>query len=622
MFYSQCLLSRNGPLRAIWVAAYFHKKLKKEQIAQTDISSSVDEIVLNEYTVTYRVLGYLLLGVVRIYSKKVEYLFDDCQDCLVRINMYKKEKLPKESMCAPHSAITLPDTFALDAFDLEIVEDVTGRSDHVLEQDFSREKSKTNEQTLEEAWEIARNAYFLDKYQEEGTASFASSSHNAAIEDPPLSLAVDIGVRLSPSRSGSHASIEKLQNLQFLQEDYADLEMFSEADEPLTPSKQNMEMNNHEERIISMEMTPPGNENLLSVQLPQEEGCSDLEMSVEIDEPRTPSRQVDEMSSKKERQVKNLEIRLPGLGEPHDISKNHPVASPIDKCADKLSNILGYQGDATPEVVGVQTPARKDQGRRTRKRKVVWDDTAVLPNEVIKQSIYDSSSLVFKRRKAPVTALGTWRANTVPKLCQDFTKPLILGCSWLEDLFYKKKYKVQQVEADKASNNSTEKVHETQSKYSEQHVDMEESYVDPPPLASVGFVKCTTSRVSGENGAEFFSGSEAEEKAATEIPDLGLNLTDEEIGQHEDHQKSGELSVTTRKLAKYLSESFQSKKEQNEKEVLSLEPMLEGRTKRESAKLFYEILVLKTLDMINVKQEAPYDDIVLMPATLQTEKNL
>lgn len=97
-----------------------------------------DEIVLNEYTVTYRVLGYLLLGVVRIYSKKVEYLFDDCQDCLVRINMYKKEKLPKESMCAPHSAITLPDTFALDAFNLEIVEDVTGRSDHVLEQDFSR----------------------------------------------------------------------------------------------------------------------------------------------------------------------------------------------------------------------------------------------------------------------------------------------------------------------------------------------------------------------------------------------------------------------------------------------------------------------------------------------------
>ncbi|KAI3919553.1 hypothetical protein MKX01_018376 [Papaver californicum] len=621
MFYSQCLLSRNGPLRAIWVAAYFHKKLKKEQIAQTDISSSVDEIVLNEYTVTYRVLGYLLLGVVRIFSKKVEYLFDDCQDCLVRINMYKKDKLPKEAMCAPYSAITLPDTFALDAFDLEIVEDVTTRSNHVLEQDLSREKSTANEQTLEEAWEIARNAYFLDKYQEEGTASFASSSHNAPIEDPPLSLAVDIRVRLSPARSGSHASIEKLQNFQFLHEDYADLEMFSEADEPFTPSKQYIEMNNHEERITSMEMTPTGNENLLSIHLPQE-GCPDLEMSVEIDEPRTPSRQVDETSSKKERQVKNLEIRLPGPGEPHHNSKDRSIASPVDKSTDKLSNILDYQGDATPEVIGVQTPARKDQGRRTRKRKVLWDDIAVLPNEVIKQSIYDSSSLIFKRRKAPVTALGTWRAYTVPKLCQDFTKPLILGCTWLEDLFYQKKYMAQQVEADKGSSNSAEKVLETQSKYSEQHVDMEESYVDPSPLASAGLVECTTSRVSGKNGAEFFSGSEAEKTAATETLDLGLNLTDEEIGQHEEHQKSGELSVSTRKLAKYLSESFQSKKEQNEEEVLSLEPILEGRTRRESAKLFYEILVLKSMDMINAKQEAPYGDIEVMPATLQTEENI
>lgn len=89
------------------------------------LSSISDEIVLNEVTVTYRVLGYLLLGVVRIYSKKVEYLFDDCKAVLVKINMYAKDKLHKEAMCAPYNSITLPDTFELDAFDLEIVEDVS-----------------------------------------------------------------------------------------------------------------------------------------------------------------------------------------------------------------------------------------------------------------------------------------------------------------------------------------------------------------------------------------------------------------------------------------------------------------------------------------------------------------
>lgn len=42
MFYSQCLLSsKGGPLGAIWVAAYFFKKLKKAQVTETDISSSV-----------------------------------------------------------------------------------------------------------------------------------------------------------------------------------------------------------------------------------------------------------------------------------------------------------------------------------------------------------------------------------------------------------------------------------------------------------------------------------------------------------------------------------------------------------------------------------------------------
>lgn len=41
MFYSQCLLSKKGPLRNIWIAAHFHKKLKKEQVNLTNISSSV-----------------------------------------------------------------------------------------------------------------------------------------------------------------------------------------------------------------------------------------------------------------------------------------------------------------------------------------------------------------------------------------------------------------------------------------------------------------------------------------------------------------------------------------------------------------------------------------------------
>lgn len=49
---------------------------------------------------------------------------------------------------------------------------------------------------------------------------------------------------------------------------------------------------------------------------------------------------------------------------------------------------------------------------------------------IINGSSHDSSSLVFKCRKPPMDALGTWRAFTVPKLGlgQEFMKPFrILG---------------------------------------------------------------------------------------------------------------------------------------------------------------------------------------------------
>ncbi|OVA15402.1 Rad21/Rec8-like protein [Macleaya cordata] len=550
MFYSQCLLSRKGPLGAIWLAAYFHKKLKKDQIAQTDISSSVDEIVLNEVTVTYRVLGYLLLGVVRIYSKKVEYLFDDCKDVLIKINTYavtKKDKLPMEAMCAPYSSITLPDKFELDAFDLEIVEEV------------SRGTLKTRKPiTLKEAWEVARNDYSLDKYhEEEGTTCFASSTAYTPDEDAPLPHTMHIDTRVSPSQSGSEASMEKLQSVQLPQKQCPDLEIFPEADEPLTPGTKFDEMYNHDERIKFMDMTPPG------------------------------------------------------PGEPHVLSEGHPVASTVDRTPDnsKLPYSSGQQGDVTPEFMVIPTPARKEQSRRSRKRKHLFDDVIVLSNDVVRRTLHDSSSLVCKRRKAPETVLDAWRASTFSKLRQDFLKPLILGSSWLGDLFYRKNFKTQeQIEADKGSIKSRVEVFETHCIDSEQRAALEESSVDH--LASVGLVKCATSK-SDKMGAKISVESVGEELSA-ETPDLGLNLMDEETGLHEEHQNRDEWSIRTRTVAKNLSKRFQTKKEQNEKEVLNLAPVLEGKTKKESARLFYELLVLKSLDVIDVKQESPYGDILVL----------
>lgn len=100
-------------------------------IFQTSSNTTIyfsDKILLDEVpVVTYRILAYLLLGIVRIYSKKVEYLFHDCNDVLSEVRHFitsKKCDANIEIMCAPYSSITVPERFELDAFDLEIIENL------------------------------------------------------------------------------------------------------------------------------------------------------------------------------------------------------------------------------------------------------------------------------------------------------------------------------------------------------------------------------------------------------------------------------------------------------------------------------------------------------------------
>lgn len=90
---------------------------------------NTDTILQDEFdVVTYRVLAFLLLGVVRVFSKKVDYLFNDCNEVLLKIRDFmvtNKDTTQLETLCAPYSSITVPERFELDAFDLEILEDAT-----------------------------------------------------------------------------------------------------------------------------------------------------------------------------------------------------------------------------------------------------------------------------------------------------------------------------------------------------------------------------------------------------------------------------------------------------------------------------------------------------------------
>ncbi|KAG0229422.1 sister chromatid cohesion protein 1 [Actinomortierella wolfii] len=125
MFYSEAILAKKGPLAKVWLAAHWERKLSKNQLLQTDLSNSVDAIMgADQAPMALRLSGQLLLGVARIYSRKAKYLQEDCNEALVKIKVAfraaEDDQLDKvgrglndvataEQARAAFNAITVPD---------------------------------------------------------------------------------------------------------------------------------------------------------------------------------------------------------------------------------------------------------------------------------------------------------------------------------------------------------------------------------------------------------------------------------------------------------------------------------------------------------------------------------
>jgi len=71
MFYEHIILAKKGPLARIWLAAHWDKKITKAHVFETNIEKSVEGILQPKVKLALRTSGHLLLGVVRIYSRKV-----------------------------------------------------------------------------------------------------------------------------------------------------------------------------------------------------------------------------------------------------------------------------------------------------------------------------------------------------------------------------------------------------------------------------------------------------------------------------------------------------------------------------------------------------------------------
>ncbi|KAL8142743.1 hypothetical protein V2J09_015775 [Rumex salicifolius] len=707
MFQSQYFLSKKGPLASIWVAAYCLKRLHRDQIVQTDIPSSVDKILIDEWpTVSYRILAYLLLGVVRIYSKKVEFVLHDCREIINDLNKFlgKKKAVPfREIVNAQDFSVTLPERYELDAF---VLEAHTAKKEDIIIQggSFQYEKSIKKCSVGKCLGDFAVQETTIRTVSKTSTASIKLKGCSSA-QNPPESpeemetcstaLALALVENCTEFGSGTSSSllvrnieesIEEFREIRFSREECLDIEMFYQNDKEHLGifESPNIIQGSNVEHSEFIRMMQTENTGIFHSEVEDETGTVERICYL-----TTPSDNPDHASTE-EKEANFTLVTSPNLSIPsnnHNCfavvdeenftnrSPNPEIAlddhrsvtaaktvitsdlewtSQIQSIPDDHKNVTAGKNviitdlervshvdtstpltsgkektplkvDTTPDLkvpvakepgstgrFSVPTPANKESSfRKANKRKCIYDDTTVLSNQTIKSNIDDTSDLVRKRRRVPHTS------NTTTRIVMD-----------LKDIRRKPN------DADQVETVETVETVEAPN-------DPVVVAISPPRSVSDGLlstiapgtpVRCSTSsrafvtpRAADSDGETPFLSFQNVRKeipcqsfenatrdfVGDSVEEIVLDLMDKDMDLDGDSQKLDGWSTRTRTVAMWLHQVLASKTKLNEAKTANLTQILDGKLKKESARVFYEILVLRSGEYVNVSQEGAYKDIML-----------
>ncbi|KAG7033364.1 Sister chromatid cohesion 1 protein 2 [Cucurbita argyrosperma subsp. argyrosperma] len=685
MFHSHCTLSRKGPSGAIWVAAYFFKKLKKSLVIETDIPSSVDKILQDEpNAVTYRVMAYLLLGIARIYSKKVEYLYVDCNKVLTEINEFvvsTKNSARKEKQ-TPYYAITLPKRFELDAFDLGILEDLTGSNMVCHEEITLKDSMWKNDITLsidenhgEEFTPLHSICYSDDTlfkevfspHLKDSEMQASSLCHDIVSENFQVSAFSDENYEIEVFGIGNThiKAIEQFNEDHRSDEEEMKKEKMLQYEHVLPEASTEMVLTDrfsHEETVIVKEVSIT--EHLkLSEEDNQIVGIrseNELEFVNGDDNISTSERSMEKLRDNSATLVDSMDInvswsaqneptKLIGTDSEGDALDFLEMQSPEMEDRDGARNSLqlsisldgmfdskfpDFTGTKTPEFTTISTPANKERPRTSRKRKCIVDDPIVLSNEKFKRSIYDASNLVSKRSKCPRSGLAVWKASQIssvsPELKSLLSKTLVNISESAElvrshenlddpsspafDMLVKMDSPVTVSKTGEHSNEpeisgspTTYRSEQTttsvdRASVSEASVLEQLSTSEPQTsdrLEQIAIAPGTPVRCS--TSARLFGSPDS-----PKVPNSKAQLRFCE----EDALEPGS-PARTRMVGGYLLQNFRNQRGQTVEEGANLRHLLSRKTRKESAKVFYEILVLKTKNCVDVKQDCAYGDILV-----------
>ncbi|KAH7864454.1 hypothetical protein Vadar_029735 [Vaccinium darrowii] len=547
-----------------------------------------------EVPIALRMSGHLLLGVVRIYSKKVDYLYQDYNFFLITFTKAfasVEVNLPDDATHAPFHSVTLPDTFELDALSLD--EDLYYEG---LEDNHLRSQEDI---TLTEQIPIAWDPYI--------TITLDKDSLSLEDTSDPLAMPMeDVDVQ-DPGPTNQMVANEKTNEDSF--------------------SNKTPEIEKMRDAVHNFQNIPP-------LQDPASEPDATLErQSVNDKELTTPAAE---------------EILISGGRSSSPAHLGEPVNSAPSNLAADISDLHVLDHDS-PNLVIRRTPPDEQQlveqprGRK-RRRKLLFDESTVLTNKFVKAGLDDCNDLRRKKKHCPSSALDVWKSNNRLRKENIFLEPLMLGlcadvCNIYKRDFISAKPHPVSVEEQRdqmpSSNMEIERprniaVPVDNNVVTENNVGTPNTFIhsqresSPVSFVSEPHLRTTpgTDRHSSPNTfIRYMDTPSPIFPEPNRLPDIPEDLIDDlnflAIGEYtptevQGTQGVGTLSGTTRKVAQYLKEkSSVTPSSQDLSGDLVLNELLEGKSRKVSARMFSETLVLKCYGLVDVQQEEPYGDIAL-----------
>ncbi|KAM0836522.1 hypothetical protein ACQ4PT_062280 [Festuca glaucescens] len=659
MFYSQSILARKSPLGTVWIAAHLERKVKKAQVDGIDIPTYVQSIMFPEVPIALRLSGHLLLGLVRIYSWKVNYLFQDCNRMLstIRTAFASVEvDLPFDADRAPFEVITLPETFNLDDLNLD---------DAIRQMDTPDNHRKTFEQIT-----LSEEQYVTITLDEDARAEPSPAGRSLFIEPEPPEQGT------FPPFPEDAMSVDPPEGSLPANTTNGDAMSVDPPEDSLPANTINGEQDSPErlreapESLLSFKGVIDGSD-------PMDEDPSPF-----IYKATTPPAMDSSLSAGRG--------SLPGTSIPN-------VSRSI--CHDPIEDEdPSGTGISLPVFVLEPSPPQVQDNKRKRtlevqenKRSRIFDENLVISNDYMGKQIAGKElcKLASKRKKLPHTAVDIWKYNRIRQKDSFFYEPLVHGmCTDLHNVY---KAEFPQASAPVAESASHERANdvanvEEQDALPERHLtpkspgnaDVQPEqvtatspgnaeaqpephltplspengdatpfdfapelprfsprgnqspvrYDDTPfktpggtPQSRPGRTGATeipatygsyaspgqSTRVSDPNGSPFPFDDELEEDLP-EIP--GLISTPSMISSASTGTTGlGSMSTRTRAVAEYFRNKISSASSDDQRGKFCLNGILEGRTRKQAARMFFETLALKSYDYIDVEQEEAYSDI-------------